>query len=486
MTLVAERTNLAVPSINFTTSEPCDVTDFDDAMEFFNAYGMVPDEFQANILINWLARDPDNDLWVHSHAGLSIPRQNGKSFLLELRIIFGLVFLNERIIFASHELRSAEAIYNRLISFFEDDSKPEIKALVKRISRTNGKQFIEMKDGGIVHFLARTKGSGRGMTVDLLVLDECQALTSESYAAMQPTTSATPNPQTIMVGTPPIPDTDFEIFGNFRQAAIKGEATNLTWTEYSAQPGDDPNDEDLWFRTVPALSTGRISVETVRGELAMFPEEVFMRERLGVWGNASGTSVIPVDSWTGLANDKSKIVSDHVLAIDLSPNRASATLAVAGKSSTGATHVEVIDSRLGVGWVIDRTLEVAQRNNIKSVVIDGAGPAATEVEPLRKARLRVTTTNSQDMKNACGMLLDAVNQHELVHVNQPPLNLSVANARKRTLGDGFAFARSTPTADLTPLVAITLAHWGIKTSKVKKTKDGTTKAHNRRRAHILR
>jgi len=46
------------------------------------------------------------------------------------------------------------------------------------------------------------------------------------------------------------------------------------------------------------------------------------------------------------------------------------------------------------------------------------------------------------------------------HLEQPILNLAVFAARKRPLGDAWAWARKTG-GDISPLVAVTLSHWGL-------------------------
>jgi hypothetical protein len=268
----------------------------------------------------------------------------------------------------------------------------------------------------------------------------------------------------------------------------KGE--RHSWIEYSATQGDDYGDEDLWWQVVPALASGRISIETVRSEYATFPEEVFARERLGTWISGTGQSPIDAEKWTALYDEHSKIDSGHVLAIDMSPARSSATLAVAGHTAPDAQgntkiHIETIDHRIGVNWILAKTIDVAQRNGIKSVVLDGGGPAASLADDLRAAKLKVIIMTTQNVKDACGLFVDAVDDQSMVHISQPTLNTAVANARKRKIQDAFAWSRSIPTADITPLVATTYAAWGARSSNKKVRKARTQLTNTKRKALIL-
>ncbi|MCV7621919.1 phage terminase family protein [Micrococcus luteus] len=471
-----------------------DISEFEIALDFFRGYGLTPDPWQELVLKDWVSKNSSGK-WAHSMCGLSVPRQNGKSLLLELRIIYGLIFLGEKILFASHEVRSSDQIFNRLSAFFENQKYPEIQGLLKNngIRRANGQQAIYLENGGSVQFIARTKGGGRGFTVDALILDECQQLNDDAYAALLPTISAAPqgNPQTVLVGTPPADSNDGAVFTKFRSTASEADATvsRLSWIEFSAAPDDDPDDEDVWYAANPSLASGRMDIDSIRTERGSFAEDIFYRERLGVWGSADAGTIIPVDVWQDLWDEHSTLgTRDLVLAVDISPNRGISSIVVAGqvgKDDEERIHIEGIENKAGTGWVLPRVIQLVRTHGIKTVVIDAAGPAATLIDDLHKARVKVATTQARDMAIACGQFLDSVHESTLVHLNQPYINIAVSQARKRRLGDAFAWARSSATADITPLVAATLALWGVKNSKVKKAKNGRSNAPHRK-VNILR
>ena len=469
-----------------------DLTEYEVVLDFFKGYGLIPDPWQELVLKDWMTKKPDSK-WANPRCGLSVPRQNGKSLLLELRIIYGLVFLGEKILFASHEVRSSDQIFNRLASFFENPKYPELNALLRKngIRRANGQQGIYLDNGASVQFIARTKGGGRGFTVDALILDECQQLNADAYAALLPTTSAAPlgNPQVILVGTPPSDSNDGEVFTKFRTSVSEEVDTSASWIEFSASPDDDPDDEDVWRISNPSLASGRMDLDTIRGERGSLPEDIFYRERLGVWGAADAGTIIAPDVWRELWSESSELGNrDLVLAVDIAPNRGLTTLVIAGNVGTAddpKIHIEGIENKAGTGWVLSRIIQLVRTHGIKTVVLDAAGPAATLIDDLRKARIKVATTQARDMAIACGQFMDAVHESTLIHLNQPYLNIAVAQARKRRLGDAFAWARSSATADITPLVAATLALWGVKNSKVKKAKDGRSPT-TRRKVNVLR
>ena len=62
----------------------------------------------------------DDDKFTSSTCGLSVPRQNGKNALLEMRELYGLCVLGERILHTSHAVKTSAEAFRRYSSFFEN------------------------------------------------------------------------------------------------------------------------------------------------------------------------------------------------------------------------------------------------------------------------------------------------------------------------------------------------------------------------------
>jgi phage terminase large subunit-like protein len=109
-----------------------------------------------------------------------------------------------------------------------------------------------------------------------------------------------------------------------------------------------------------------------------------------------------------------------------------------------------------------------EANDIRAVVIDGASAAASIIDELRQAGIKVTTTSAADMAAACGTLYDGVQEGWLHHLDDPVINAALGVARKRKLEAAWAWNRKGQASDITPIVACTLALWGAQSSKAKK------------------
>ena len=95
-------------------------------------------------------------------------------------------------------------------------------------------------------------------------------------------------------------------------------------------------------------------------------------------------------------------------------------------------------------------------------VIDGAGAGNALVEPLRQAGLTVTVTTARQMAIAFGVFYDSVLDERLRHLDQTELNYALSVARKRAIGDGgHGWSRRDSESNITPVVAATLALWGL-------------------------
>ena len=186
-----------------------------DASELVKAYGYELDPWQRDVIKDWLGRD-EQDKFTSTTCGLSVPRQNGKNTLLEVRELYGLVTTGEKIVHTAHQVNTAREAFLRLSSFFKNaDAYPELARMVKSIRSGNGMEEIELKNGGRVKFSSRSNVSNLGFSVDVVVFDEAQALTDEQISVIMPIISASPNDnrQMIYTGTPPTVSMNGEVFG---------------------------------------------------------------------------------------------------------------------------------------------------------------------------------------------------------------------------------------------------------------------------------
>lgn len=453
-----------------------------EATDLAANYGLVLDEWQENVLKGWLGEREDG-LWTCSQCGLSVPRQNGKGGVLEARELYGLLILKERIIHTAHEVRTAKDHFRRMKAYFESPLYPDLQKLVQRINNTNGEEAILLSTGAWIRFGSRSKNGGRGFSADLLVCDEAQHLSDDEIESLSPTLSTSDNPQRIFTGTPPSHLMNGEVFTRVRRGAIDGTADRLSWLEWSADKDDPIDSHATWAKANPAFGY-RLDVEKTEDDYNLMMEDGFSRERLGMWSSGSANSVFDIEAWDSLATETPP-VGPFALSIDITPMRDRASVAVAGYNGE-AVQVHILDNRQGTGWVAGYVADWQKNNRpFLGVFIDKQSAAASLITELRAKRVKLVTIGTQDITQAAGMFLDRVNNGKLLHANQPALNDAVANARKRPVGDAFAWQKKNIDVDITPLVSAGNAAHGLTLKRRPKSEtetdetETTTKPVNR-------
>jgi phage terminase large subunit-like protein len=427
-----------------------------EAVELCAAFGVHLDPWQQHVLIGALGERPDGK-WSSFEVAAIVSRQNGKGEILLARQLAGLFLLGEQLIMHSaHEYKTAAEAFLRIRAVVENND--ELRKMVKTVRTSHGEEGIELLNGQRLRFMARSKGSGRGFTADCVIWDEAYALGPEQVAATLPTLSAcaTGNPQVWYASSAGLEDS--LQLAAVRERGITGDSKALAYYEWSADPRCDSDDPEAWAQANPALGY-RINAEHIERERAAMPEVEFRRERLGVWDDASTNAVIPFDVWDDNTDRTSQPLDPVTFAIDISPDRAASSIAVAGRRTDGKWHVEVAKAELGTAWVVNEVVRM-RRWTRSPVIVDSLSPAASLVPALTEAGVDVRQVNGAEYAAACGLYYDEALAGRLHHIDQTPLTAAVQGARQRPLGDRWAWNKRDATVDITPLVATTLALYG--------------------------
>ncbi|MDI9885914.1 terminase [Streptomyces sp. HNM0645] len=448
-----------------------------EAVELAAEAGLVLDEWQKFVLHVGLGEQPDGS-WSAFETCVNVPRQNGKGGVIEARELAGLFLLGEQLILHSaHEFKTAKEAFLRIERLIMNTDA--LRKRVRNVRRTTGEEAVEMMNGARLRFLARSGGSGRGFTGNLNVLDEAMILGDDAMGALMPTMAAVRNPQIWYLGSAGIGPQSMQL-GRLRQRALdaleSGEPDpSLAYMEWSVNPHvtecsrdcqdhDDPRSPLSVAKANPALGYRLSLAHTERERLSM-GEAIFNRERLGVGDYPSDSadtwSVIGEDVWRALADGDSQPSDPVAFAIDVTPERSHASICVAGLNGS-AVHVEVVDNRPGTDWVVERARDLHERWSPRCWVVDAGSPAGSLLTDLERALgVEVVKPKTREIAQATGQFYDAVTSGDVVHLDQAPLSTALAGARKRDLGEAWAWARRGVGVDISPLVGVTLARWGL-------------------------
>lgn len=288
-----------------------------------------------------------------------------------------------------------------------------------------------------------------------------------AQSSFLPLLSASKNPQTLYLSSPPDESSDGEVFRRIRKTALSGESSSISWNEWGVDEVGDVSDKERWARVIPSLGY-LIKESTVEGELEQMSPPKFAIERLGLWLDQSAQSVIDKDDWQACKTEDPPSEGLFSYAVKFSPDGSRGSLAACLKPSDGVPHVEVIASRPmsgGISWFAD-WLE-ARKGQAAQITIDGMANAQPLVDELLRRGVpqkAVCKPRSAEVAAACADLVNAVKERKVTHFDQPALNEST-KSRKRRIGGGGGYGFEANNCDPTLIESCALAYWGAINTK---------------------
>lgn len=454
---------------------------FPAVRETCRSVGIGFDQWQQDLNKCLLAKN-QHGLYAADTAVLSIARQVGKTYDIGA-VAFALCIATPglTVVWTAHRFKVARESFNEMRGWAKSPLLvPHID--FDDITTGAGNECIPFRNGSRIVFAARERGAIRGFTkVGMLVLDEAQILTEAALSDLVPTTNQAPNPLVVLMGTPPKPTDPGEVFVRLRQEALDGESDDVLFVELSADANADPNDRAQWAKANPSYPT-RTPERAILRLKKLLSAEDFLREGLGIWppDGVPRWQLLPEASWLSRQVSRMTLADPVAIGVDITPDRGWASIAAAGKMTAGR-GVELVDHRPGEGWVVSRLVELQERHRpCVLVTSDRALRDKAEAEGLS-----VYLAGAGDMCSAAAAVYDGISGStpDVKHLGgacprctdaggapMACLETAAAGATKRTVGDSWALDRRSPTVDISPLVAVSLALWGLGTPRVQSSR----------------
>lgn len=464
-------------------------TNGDLAAELGERLGLPPDEDQRDILDMIHAEKAPQEPACFEVAVVA-PRQNIKTSTLQISALADLALFDaELVVWTAHLFKTTQKAFQGMARLI--DATPDFKAKCRWPPRTaNGDEAIEFKDGRRIEFHARSKGSGRGFTGDVVILDEALFLRAGDLGALLPTLATRRGAQVRYASSAGLEIS--EVLRDVRDRGRRGDDPGLSYIEWCAPQADcDRHDcthvygsdgcaldrRDLWWAANVALGR-RITVERLESFRRAMPPAEFAREFLGWWDDPPNTrtrwSVIQESTWW--ARGKADVRPDDPVCFALGaswPDAELGSIGLAGRRG-GEMLVQVVEHRRDIGWMVARAVELADRHPNCGFVLDEAGPAGRlkadlvaegfVVQPHDKpvtGRRALVIPTAREVGQSFGQFYTGVTgeQADIRHYDQSELDDALGGAATRPVGDAQTWARKDSAADISPLEVVTLAAW---------------------------
>lgn len=437
---------------------------------------------------------------------LLVARQNGKSTVMQALTLWRMfVDRCSLVLGTAQDLEVAEALWGESLELAMETDELKVEIDGGKVERQPGRKMFRLRTGETYKVKAATRRGGRGLSGELVLLDELREHQSwDAWAAVTKTTNAKARAQ--VYGISNAGDATSIVLRYLRQKAhdelgdpdglnaqmgdpedlLTDEIdededvdSGLAIFEWSARPGAAITDQDALVQANPAVGY-RVRMNTLLADAQTDPEFVFRPEVMCQFLDTSAGGPFPPGTWEAgrwapsSPEDKpAQIVGKVKACIDVSHDRTMTYVAFAGYRADGLPQVEIVAQRAGQSWVKGWLSDAKRRERVEAVTGQTKGAPVSALmkdlklaveDPADEFDIPVEDWGGDDLAGWTGEFYDLVRagavtddgeQVGVRHLPQPSLDVAAATAATKPLGDRFAWDRKNSPADAAPLVAAT-------------------------------
>lgn len=440
-----------------------------------------------------------------------VGRQNGKTTFAKSLSDFFLAVLGVKVVLGTAQnVDTANETWEGSVADFE--TNPQLKPMMHRTLRGAGNRILELSENRRYKVAAANRKGGRGLSCDLILMDELREQTDwEAWGAITKTTMARPNALVWCMSN--AGDAKSVVLRHLRAQAhaqagdpdgiasqleaLPGEDVDgaIAIFEWSAEPDCLTTDREAWAQANPSLGYGFMTERKLAAAQAVDPEDVFRTECLCQWVEARVAKPFPDGAWEA-GKDKASYMERNgarFFGLDVAADRKNTSLAVCGQRADRTWHVEVIQSKQGIGWAIDWLRQRAAREPVQLAIQGRGAPVSSYIADLAAIDgLDLVPVEGRDLGSYCGRFydgvaacIDASDAVPIYHRPQPILDEAADVAQKRGAGDSaWYWDRQSSSIDIAPLVACTMA-FGLATMGRTETRTTYESAYSEARGLLV-
>lgn len=404
---------------------------------------------------------------------LIVARQNGKSHLLRVMILYKLfVSRVDLVLGTSTKLEHAVTLWEQTVRLVQRHRLLSPEITKPRFG--NGAQRLQLRTGGVYRPAAANDNAGRGDSLDFAVLDELRShLNWDCYAAVTNAIKARPKAQVFMITNQGGPDS--EVLHTLRRQALDAIAgapgdDRLGLIEYSADPAlpvdspeailaANPNAEvspsaphKLDVAELQAEARG--ALRSGGGVLVKFKIEslcVPVSSSDSVIDPAAWTSCGPAPDWGSwrLSEHRDRVAWALDVAPPSAPGGASVVLAAAAVDPDGRAVTEVLGEWAGVAEALADLPGLLRDRRPRALGFLPGGPAAALAARLEAVMRRFPGTRLEpiaaELPAVCMGFVAAVDDGLVRHYGdgEDLLSVQAISAVKLRRGpDRYVFGRN--------------------------------------------
>lgn len=423
-----------------------------EVIDFARAIGETLLPWQEWALIHALELNRDGSFRFRTILIL-VARQNGKSSLARIVTLWRLYLDGARLVLgAAQDVTQAREQWSFCLEMI--NACPDLKAeLSGKPRHVNGDEWFRVMGGGRYKITAANEKAGRGMSADLLLIDELKTHTDwRAWGSLESTTRATPRAQTWAMSN--MGGDEAVVLNRLRDKALSGTDEQLGIFEWSAPEGCEISDRQAWAQANPAL--GYLFDESSIESAMVGPPEVVRAETL-CQAVRQLNSAINLRAWADCADPAASLQQhrERVAAVfDVAPDGGHAILVLAASLHDGRVRLQVAHAWKNTDDARAELPALLARIRPAAFGWYPGGPGAGMATTLRSLSMKYNKRPGKRgpgeppedgaitrVSEVCQEFADLVKAIRIAHPADPLLDAQIAGASKLQSGDGWRFTR---------------------------------------------
>jgi hypothetical protein len=351
---------------------------------------------------------------LYREVAVVVARQNGKTRLL-LPLVISRMIAGDHVIHAAQHLRMPGDFHRELAEVLVAKF-PQYVPGKRGISWRAGQESIHLNTGGDYKIVAATGGAPRGLTADLVVIDELRELTDDRFlGGIKPTMISRANAQIVYLSN--AGTSDSVVLNGVRARA--GQDQRLAYLEWSAPSELAPDDVSGWVQANPAIGhkeglldnlADEYRAASLGGTMANFETEHLCR-----WVAAMDERLVKPGDWAEQEFVDSGTPIRAVMAVNMDPSgeRASAVIAWAEGDKIILDVHDTVGSPIDVALLGPDLATLANANRVTTIAFD----PYTDADLVRYMR-KPKSINGREYASASEKFVRLVAERRL-RVNDP-------------------------------------------------------------------
>ena len=402
------------------------------------------------LLLDDMSVVDENNMFIKKSSLVLLARQSGKSHMMRMRMLAGLFcFGEENILMMSSQRKMAIRSLEIMVMIVERND-----FLLKQVKggkidtawrRTTGNEGLHLENGNRIEVIAANSDSARGLTADVLWIDELREVGEAAMDASKSTTLTRPNSQRFYTSN--AGSAESEVLIHMRERSMMKPPRSLGFYEYSAPENCDIWDRKAWAMANPSLGI-LISEEAVEETIATSTVVAARTETLCQFVNTGLTSPWTPGSWEDLADKDMQMNPGMTVmfAFDVDPHtRRSASLVAGALLPDGRIALQLLQTWESLIAVDELQIAVDIKKKCDEwhprLVLHDSYTTAAIAERLKNSGVAVEPVVGAQFYTACSTFKDAIDNKRVVHAGQEPLDQMMLNVASSSKDTGWRIVR---------------------------------------------